>query len=155
MKDDYDGAEPSGNSVAVLNLLRLAQLTGNHEYRAAADKALDAFSTRMEGAPTGVPQMLASYLFSLEKPRQIVIAAGAGDPYAGEMLRVLHRRFLPNKVSLLVNDASRDFLSSHNPAIGQMNQIDGRPAAYVCEDFACQLPTSDPARLAELLGSER
>ena len=155
MKDDYDGAEPSGNSVAVLNLLRLAQLTGNDEYRASADKALEAFAMRMRGAPTGVPQMLASYLFRLEKPRQVVIAGEPGDPEAVEMLRTMHSRFLPNTVSLLVNDRSRELLSSYNPVVAEMNPINGKPSAYVCENFACQLPTSDPERFAELLGSHR
>jgi hypothetical protein len=155
MKDDYDGAEPSGNSVAVLNLLRLAQLTGNHDYRAAADKALDLFATRMHSAPMGVPQMLVSYAFSLEKPRQVVIAGEPGDPATVEMLRILHGRFLPNKVSLLVNGRSHEVLSSFNPVIGQMTQVDGKASAYVCEDFACQLPTPDPARLAELLTLKR
>jgi uncharacterized protein YyaL (SSP411 family) len=152
MKDDYDGAEPSGNSVAALNLLRLAQLTGNDECRAAAQRVFDAFATRMHGAPMGVPQMLASYAFSVDKPRQVVIAGDAADPGTQEMLGILHARFLPNKVSLLVNDRSREIVSTHNPVIREMRQIDGKATAYVCEDFACQLPTTEPGRFAELLG---
>jgi hypothetical protein len=99
--------------------------------------------------------MLVSYAFSLEKPRQVVIAGEPGDPATVEMLRILHGRFLPNKVSLLVNGRSHEVLSSFNPVIGQMTQVDGKASAYVCEDFACQLPTPDPARLAELLALKR
>ena len=72
MKEDYDGAEPSGNSIAALNLLRLARLTGRAGFQESADRALAAFGSRIAAAPVGVPQMLAAYEFRLAPHRQVV-----------------------------------------------------------------------------------
>jgi uncharacterized protein YyaL (SSP411 family) len=63
----------------------------------------------------------------------------------------LHSRYLPNKVALLVDDESRAALASYNPEIGEMKPVDGKPSAYVCENFACQLPTSDLNHFEKLL----
>ena len=86
MKDDYDGAEPSGNSIAVLNLLRLAEMTNREEFREAAQKSLRAFASRMAGIPSGVPQMLVAYDFSLAKPKQIILVGARSTPDTAEML---------------------------------------------------------------------
>src|SRR5262249_55742686 len=75
MKDDYDGAEPSGNSIAILNLLRLAQFTGDSEFAAAAHRALDAFASRINNAGLAIPQMLVAFLFSRSKPKQIILTS--------------------------------------------------------------------------------
>lgn len=152
MKDDYDGAEPSGNSVAVLNLLRLASMTGRAELRASAERALEAFSGRLMTAPVAAPQMLAAYEFSQAPPREIVIVGEKSSPDTLALLKLLHARFLPNAVSLLVDSGeARRLLSSGNPAIAEMRELDGRAAAFVCENYACRLPVSDPAQFAELL----
>ncbi len=151
LKDDYDGAEPSGNSVAVLNLVRLGQMTDSPQFRASAEKAQTAFASRMLQTPIGVPQMLVAYEFSLAKPKQIILV---GDPSATdtrELLSIVNRRFLPNKIVLLVDEASRKILSAYLPVIETMTRLDGKATAYVCENYACQLPTADPAKFAELL----
>ena len=95
MKDDYDGAEPSGNSVALLDLLRLAHLTDRAEYRQAADRTLDALMPKMSSQPVAVPQMLVGLDYSLAAKREVVIA---GDPSAKPtraLLNELRSRFLP------------------------------------------------------------
>jgi uncharacterized protein YyaL (SSP411 family) len=152
MKDDYDGAEPSGNSIAVLNLLRLAQFTGDAEFHRSAQSALDAFSSRMSGVPSGVPQMLAAYDFSLSKPKQVVLAGDRNAPETRELVRVLHARFLPDKIAMLVDGESRPVLAGYIPAIEGMQPLGGKSTAYVCENYACQLPVSEPDRFAGLLG---
>jgi uncharacterized protein YyaL (SSP411 family) len=68
IKDDYDGAEPSGNAIAMMNLLRLAQMTDRADLRESADKALRAFASRMTAVPVATPQMLVAYAYSLSKP---------------------------------------------------------------------------------------
>jgi hypothetical protein len=134
-KEDYDGAEPSGNSVATLLLLRLAQMTGNEKYRQAAEKTLTAFENHMRRAPHAVPQMLCALDFHLAEPKQVILTSP--DP---ALLRAIRSRYLPNKIVMI--DASRP-------------QVDGKPTAYVCVDFACQLPTNDPATLANQLPGEK
>ena len=138
MKDDYDGAEPSGNSVTALNLLRLAEATGREDFRDAARRLLRAFAHKAGAQAVAMPQMLAAYEFSLSTPKQIVLAEGAG---LDALLRVLHARFLPNMIVLAAADAPDRAMSATG----------GAATAYVCENFTCRLPTSDPETFARLL----
>jgi uncharacterized protein len=144
MKDDYDGAEPSGNSIAAMDLLRLANFTDNHELRDAADRTLRALSRRIAAQPPAVPQMLVAFGESLAKQRQVVIT---GKPKA--LLQAVNARFLPHSILLVINSAeTRAKLSRHLPSLSGMT---GDGQAYVCQDYTCQLPTSDVGRLVELL----
>ena len=138
LKDDYDGAEPSGNSVMVLALLRLARITGKSDFRAAADRALEAFSGRMLAGGAGLPQMLVAQMFAMGKPMEIVLA-GPRDRQA-EMLAEIRKRFLPNAVVMQASEAPE-----------AMPAIDDRATAYVCENYACKLPVTEAVALAELL----
>jgi hypothetical protein len=151
IKEDYDGAEPSGNSIAVLNLLRLAQITDRADFRAVAARALEAFGSRMVTAPVGVPQMLVAYEFSTAKPRLIIVAGERDAPDTGRLLAVLRSRFLPHGIVLLVNAESHAAISRYLPVVAGMQPIGGQAAAYVCEDYTCQLPTADAARFGQLL----
>jgi uncharacterized protein YyaL (SSP411 family) len=149
MKEDYDGAEPSGNSIAASNLLRVAQMTDRKDFREAAGRLLRAFAPRITASPVIAPQMLAAYEFNLSKPKQIVFVGTAG---LQNLLRELNSRFLPNKIVLLVDgEASRKALSAYLPVIGTMTEKQGQATAYVCENYACQLPTADVKKFAELL----
>jgi uncharacterized protein YyaL (SSP411 family) len=141
MKEDYDGAEPSGNSIAVLTLLRLARITGNDAFRESGERALRAFSGHLRQIPSGVPQMLVALMYHLSPPKQIVLAGAPADT----LLDVIRSRFLPFHTLMRAMPLS---MVEH---IRSLHEVDGRPAAYVCENFACQLPVSDPERLAPLL----
>ena len=140
LKDDYDGAEPSGNSGMALLLLRLARMTDRADFRRSAERTLQAFSSRLEDAGTGVPQLLVAHAFALAKPREIVLAGPADDAVMREMLSTIRRWFLPSAVVMRAEQAGRDM-----PAVG------GLPTAYVCENFACQLPVTSVSALDELL----
>jgi uncharacterized protein YyaL (SSP411 family) len=150
MKDDYDGAEPSGNSVAALNLLRLAHIVGDSKAGESAAGTLRAFGSRIRQTPTGVPQMLVAAMHSVTPPRQVVIAGDhqGADPF----LRALYERFLPfHNIILIDSDVARSYFSRNNEAIGGMTPIDGKTAAYVCENYACQLPVTSVDKFVELL----
>ena len=151
MKEDYDGAEPSGNSIAVLNLLRLSDMTGRSEFADSAARALEAFGPRMLAGPAGVPQMLAAYAFSLAKRKQIILAGERETPDTQRFLGALHARFLPYKAVLLIDGESREALAGHLPAAGAMTSLDGRTTAYVCENYACKLPTTSVEEFGRLL----
>jgi uncharacterized protein YyaL (SSP411 family) len=149
MKQDDDEAEPSGNSVAACNLLRLAQMTDRKDFHGSADRVLRALAKRIEAQPGASPQMLAAYEFSLSKPKQIVLVGTAGLPV---LLHELNSRFVPHKIVLLVDAGpSRKALAAYLPVIETMTEKDGKATAYVCENYACQLPTADPKKFAELL----
>ncbi len=149
IKDDDDEAEPSGNSIAACNLLRLAQMTDRKDFHDSADRLLRALAKRIEAQPAASPQMLAAYEFSLSKPKQIVLVGTTGLPV---LLRELNSRFVPHKIVLLVDGVpSRNALAAYLPVIETMTEKNGKATAYVCENYACQLPTADPKKFAELL----
>ncbi|MCI0745814.1 MAG: thioredoxin domain-containing protein [Verrucomicrobia subdivision 3 bacterium] len=145
VKEDYDGAEPSGNSVAALALLKLSALSGRTEYRAAAEKTLRLFSERLQKMPQAVPYMLMALDFSMEEPRRAVIAAH--DPNsrdARELVRASHSVLQPRKVVLGTTGPVEPFAQTLKPK-------DARATAYVCTGTACQPPTHDAAKLRDLL----
>jgi len=151
-KEIYDGAVPSGNSVAMLSLLRLSRLTGNHEYEELADKIGQAFSVQVNRQPAAYAMLMAALDFVIGPVYEVVVV---GDPCAQdtvEMLKALRSRFIPNKVVILV-DSGKD-----SPAIFQLaeftkilSSIEGAATAYVCANQSCDLPTTDAARMLDLL----
>jgi uncharacterized protein len=147
VKEDYDGAEPSGNSVAAMNLLRLARMTNRAEFRESAERAFAAFGTRLSHAPVAIPQMLAACEFALGEPREIVFAGERGSGPLNELLRELHRRFVPNKVVLHAGPA----LAGWVPGIEEMKARDAEASVYVCRNYACQLPVSTAAEFGALI----
>jgi hypothetical protein len=152
IKEDYDGAEPSGNSMAVLNLLRLAEITHSEDFRKSAERALAAFAPRMMAAAMGVPQMLVALEFSLSKPKQIILAGERSASATLQLRRVVDTLFVPNKVVVLIEgNESQAMLSAYQPIIAGMEACKDRATAYVCENYTCQLPVSDPEKLAGLL----
>ena len=136
LKDDYDGAEPSGNSGMVLALLKLARMSGREDFRMSAERALQAFAPRFAAAPTAAPQMLVARMFATGRPMEIVLAG----PQDNGMLQAIHGRFLPDAVVMRAAQAPL-----------AMPALDGKPTAYVCENYACKLPVTDDQSLRELL----
>jgi len=152
MKDDNDGAEPAASSVAALNLFRLAQFRDDKQKSERARKTIDAFATTLSHFPTAMPQMLVSLDAALSKPRQIVIAGKKDAPETKALLREVNGHFLPKTVLVLADGADgQKYLGEKNDAIRAMSPINGKSAAYVCENFTCKAPVTDPAELAELL----
>jgi len=140
LKDDYDGAEPSGNSGMALLLLRLARFTGRDDFRKSAERTLQAFGRRLGAAPSAMPQMLVASIAAAAPLMEIVLAG----PVNSGMLAAIRERFLPNAVIMRAEDAPVAM-----PAIG------GVSTAYVCENYACQLPVTDVGSLTELLSRHR
>ncbi len=153
MKEDSDNAEPAASSTSAQNLLRLSQITGDTAMRERAVKTLAAFSATLKAHPATLPQMLCALDASLAKPRQIVIAGPRDAAPTRALLREVHTHFIPNKLLLLADGgAGQEWLGERLEFVKTVTPIRGNPAAYVCENFVCQLPTSDVAKLHELLG---
>jgi uncharacterized protein YyaL (SSP411 family) len=152
MKDDNDSAEPAASSVAALNLLRLAQLRNDKTLGDRARKTIDAFAATVNHFASAMPQLLVAVDFSLSKPRQIVIAGKADNEQTKALLYEVQRHFLPNKVLILADGGEgQKLLAEDNEAITAMSPLDGKSAAYVCENFTCKAPIDDPKVLRELL----
>ena len=143
-KDDYDGAEPSGNSVALLNLLRLSRMTDRPELEVSARKLIAAFDAKLRTSPYGMPQMLCSWEYDLAARREIVVA-GPAEPWT---TAALWSKFDPNRVVLHATPALLELRPVESRAA--MAAMSG-PAVHICENFACSAPARDPLALAALL----
>ena len=153
VKDDYDGAEPSGNSVATLALLKLAAITGRKDFKKPAEATLRLFAHRLRNSPQAMPFMLHALDFQLEEPRRVVVAGdppslrfGAASPSSAktrELLRAAHSVYQPNKVVLgnvgAVGEFARTLPAKDSPVV------------YLCTGNSCQPPTQDAAKVGEML----
>lgn len=155
-KDEYDGPEPSANSVSAMNLLRLWQVTGRQVWRDRADALFLSMTVRLTRSGTALPQLAVALDFSLSKPRQIVIAGRPGAPDTRAMLRLVHDRFIPNKILLLADGgAGQKQLAQWLPSLGSMRQLNGQATMFVCENYVCRLPTARVQTAAALLDGKR
>jgi uncharacterized protein len=152
MKDDNDGAEPAASSIAALNLLRLSRIYDDPKTAERAKETTNAFATILLQFPSGMPQMLIAVENSLGKPRQIVIAGKKNSPETKALLKEVHRHFLPNTIVILADaNEGQKYLGERNEAISAMSLVEGKPAAYVCENFTCKAPVTDLKQLSDLL----
>jgi len=143
VKDDYDGAEPSGNSVATLALLKLAAITGREDFRLPVQATLQLFADRLQNQPAALAFMLHSMDFWLDEPRRAVIVGEKDSAEIQKLLRAAHSVYQPNKIILGNTGAVQEFART-------LPAKDGA-AAYLCNGTACQPPTNDAARLKEML----
>jgi uncharacterized protein len=155
-KNMDDADLPSGNSVAALDLLRLASMTGSAALGKKGTATLNAFAGLVRKSPADHAAALDAVDFSLGPAYEVVIAGDSRAAATRAMLRAVTAPFLPDKVVLLrpTEDAS--------PAIAQLASytkyqlaVGGRPTAYVCRNYECKLPTNDPAKMLQLLSAER
>jgi uncharacterized protein YyaL (SSP411 family) len=149
MKEDYDGAEPTPSSVSVMNLLRLSHLVEDRDWTARIDRTLRLFGPRLEQLGRAVPMMGAALSTSLAGLQQIIIVGGEGER-AG-LMRVVARKYLPFALTIPLAEHVRDRVAAVMPLVSAMRPPEGGAAAYVCRNFACQAPVTDPAALEGIL----
>jgi hypothetical protein len=143
VKDDYDGAEPSGNSVATLALLKLAAITGREDFKRPAEATLRLFAHRLQHFPQAMPFMLHALDFSLQEPGRVVIAGDSNSPKACELLHAAHSVYQPNRVMLGNTGAVEEFT--------RMLPAKNGPVVYLCTGNSCQPPMQDAAKVREIL----
>lgn len=149
-KEVYDGAIPSSNSVAMLNLLRLGRMTGNTEWEEMADIANKLFAEDVRGAPTGFGAALQSVEFTSGDVQEIIIAGKRDAPETLSMVQSLRNQFLPGSVVLL-KEPEDEKIEELAPFLSGFEMKDGKATAYVCQNYSCELPTTDPQRMIELI----
>ena len=154
-REDYDGAEPSPNSVAAMNLLRLWQMTDRKDWHDKAEKTFAIFGNRLQEFPQALPQLVAALDFSLSKPKQIIIAGQPDAPCTRALLKLVHQRYIPNKILLLADGGpGQKQLAQWLPFVHSVTQKQGRATAYICENYVCKLPSADPQVVARLLDAK-
>ncbi len=151
-KEIYDGAVPSANSVAAMNLLRLGRITGDLGYIMRADMLWRSFSTSVQRAPFEYTRLLLSVDFGLGPSAEVVIVGKPGKEDVGKMFHALRKTFLPNKVVLFrPSTESLPGISSYATFTKDHTERNRQATAYVCVNQACQLPTNSPAEMLDLL----
>src|SRR5262249_14271074 len=141
---------PAGSSVAAGLLLHLAEL-GQEDLRALADGTLAAFADKLLQIPQALPQMLCALDTATRPGAQIVVAGEKGDPRTRALVAVVQKRYLPGRILLVADAATRAELGARMPWIAGMGELDGRPAAYVCRNHTCERPVTEPEALADAL----
>jgi len=160
-KPNYDGAEPTGASVAVLNALRLHTITGDTRWRTIAQRALRFYTPTLTEHPTALHEMLLALDYFVDTPREVVLVWPPseapfmiGESSLTPLLEPLRRLFLPNRVLLGASEGAEiEALANLAPLASRKMVLTGLPTAYICEHGSCQLPTTDPATMtAQLTG---
>ncbi|MFC1952394.1 thioredoxin domain-containing protein [Chloroflexota bacterium] len=153
-KEINDGAIPSGNSVAMLNLLRLGCITANADLENKAARIGQVFSESVNRSPAVYTQLMIAVDLAVGPTYEVVIVGDQRTIDTKEMLAEIHGHFLPNKVVILrpTNQSSSE-IDQIIPFIEGYTSIDGKATAYVCLDYSCKLPTTDRSTMLELLNS--
>jgi hypothetical protein len=148
IRDKYDGAEPTGNSVAAHNLLRLAQVLNMPEWQQMARRLVESFSEVINHYAPALPLMLSAWQRINDKSSQIVVAGKRGAEDTETLLRVVEGT--PKKPDLLLLADGADnqaYLAARLPFLNTVVRLEGKATAYFCSDFTCKMPTTDPAVL--------
>ena len=152
----YDGAIPSGNSVAMLNLLRLGRVTANTDYEEKAARIGRSFFASISQLPSACTQLMVAVDFAVGPSYEVVIAGDSQANDTKKILEAIRGQFVPNKIVVLrpidmklppIDDISR-FTKHHS-------SVDGKATAYICHNYNCQLPTTDISIMLGLLNSEK
>jgi uncharacterized protein YyaL (SSP411 family) len=153
MKEDYDGAEPTPTSVAALNLWRQGQLLHNDVLLDHARHAVKAFAHRLEAQPFGMPLLLTAATLLETPPIHLIVHSTNFDhPGMAPLLAAARSRYLPQLVVIVIADAaSREYFRSRHVVIENLPESVAEPTAYLCENYACRLPVTDPQELRKML----
>jgi uncharacterized protein YyaL (SSP411 family) len=151
-KPGHDGAEPSGASVALLDALRLHAFTSDDRWRQVAVRAFEAHASVLEQQPAALHEMLLALDFFTDESPEIVLVWPEGGAPPVDLVDLLRRTFLPNRVIAGTEEGARSAaLARTAPIVSGKVAIGGQPTAYVCERGACQLPAMEVETLASRL----
>ena len=146
-RDVLDNAQPCGGSVATDVLLKLAVITGNEDYRVKAATPLRTLRELMGRAPAGTGHWIATLDFYVSSPKEVIIIGPRDDSATTALMQIVNGGFFPNKV-LVGADSADDAGKYGLPLLEARGMVDGKPTAYVCQNYACQLPVTTPEEFA-------
>ncbi len=139
-RNAYDNAIPSGNSVAVHNLLKLSQFTGDLKLKEKAKQTLKLYANQMQRSPSGFAVLLSSLDYFWGKSKEIVIAGDRKSDLTLAMIKVVHQHYLPNKILAYADPEFKDNIQRDLPVIDGKISEDGQGKIFVCENYTCQSP---------------
>jgi uncharacterized protein YyaL (SSP411 family) len=145
--DGYDGAIPSGNSVVMMNLIRLARMTGDTKLEQRAAAITHTFSKEINRLPSAFTHMMSAFMLAGHRSYEVVLAGNRHSADGKAMLYAIRKHFIPNKVVLWQNNQLAK-LASYT---AEQKALEGKATAYICENFQCNLPATDPEQALKLL----
>jgi len=152
-KETYDGALPSGNSMALTNLLRVGRLTMKRDLEDLARQAMESFSGQLSSRPANFTQMLIALDFALGPSREVVIAGREDDASTRRMLEILNEKFIPNMVFAFrpekADQAKR--IQAVIPFLKNQRPLADKATGYICKNYVCNFPTTDIDEFQRLL----
>ncbi|PKN20963.1 MAG: thioredoxin domain-containing protein [Deltaproteobacteria bacterium HGW-Deltaproteobacteria-6] len=154
-KELYDGAIPSGNSIAFVNTLRLSRITGDVEMDERAHEVYRAFCGEADAMPTAFTQFLCGLDFAIGPASEVIIAGNLENSDTKSLLKVLRSHYVPNKIVVFRPESSaHPDIETIAPFVQSHASVNGQATAYVCSNFTCSLPTTDPQQMMELLNKK-
>ena len=155
-KELYDGAIPSGNSVAFLNALRIARITGDSDKDKRANEIYRSFRAQADAMPTAFTQFLCGLDFAIGPSSEVIITGNSEQSDTQALLTALRKSFVPNKVVIFLPEKSaQPNIETIAPFVQSHPVINGQATAYVCTNFTCALPTNNPQKMIELLNTNK
>jgi hypothetical protein len=152
-REIYDGALPSGNSVACLNLIRLAHMTGETHYEQRAAQLMRSFASDVSRAPSACTQLMSALDFAIGPSCEVILVADPDRADTQRMIEALRSGFAPRKVVLLHSSHDQRLGTRYLETFTQGLTIkEGKATAYVCCNRVCNPPTTDPGKVIELIG---
>jgi hypothetical protein len=151
LKEEYDGAEPAASSIAVLNLLTISHLTDDATMAEKVERTFGAFAGIMAGGGRAVPMMLSALSTHHIGVPQVMIAGERPGSDPSGLWAVVRRHYLPTAVVVPIDEAHRNALSRLLPWTEPLRTRDARATAYVCRQFACEVPATSPQELEKQL----
>jgi hypothetical protein len=152
-KEIYDGAFPSSNSVATLNLVRLSRITGDVDLGKKAEQVAGTFAKRIKAYPSAYTQFLAALDFIIGPSHEIVIVEGQNGKSSRSIVDAIHRQFVPNKVLLLRQaDRQSDKIAALAPFTKELGSQGDGPAVHICEQQSCQRTVTEVDQIETALG---
>jgi uncharacterized protein YyaL (SSP411 family) len=152
VRASQDSAVPSGASVAAYAMLRLAKMLDRPDYHEKARALLESHYRYLAEAPRAFPKMIVAVDFLVHPPHEIAVVGPMDAPGTAAFLEVVRRRFVPNKLVAWMDGDAAPGVNDGLPLLNGKTLVGGKPAAYVCKDYACQRPVTTPEELAEQLG---
>ncbi|XP_076243421.1 spermatogenesis-associated protein 20 isoform X2 [Calliopsis andreniformis] len=155
LKEVHDGAEPSGNSIAAENLLRLADYLDRNELKDKAVRLFEAFGHMLVQRPIAVPQLVSALVRYHDDATQIYVVGKRGAKDTDDLLHVIYKYLIPGRILLVADhDESDSILFRKNEHLRKMKSVDSQATAYVCRHRTCSLPVTNPEQLATLLNQQ-
>jgi uncharacterized protein YyaL (SSP411 family) len=152
-KEIYDGAIPSSNSVATLNLVRLSRITGDVDLGRKAEQVAGTFAKRIKAYPSAYTQFLAALDFIIGPSQEIVVVESQNGKNSRSMVEAIHRQFAPNKVLLLRSaDRQKDRIAALAPFTKELRSQGDRPTVHICEQQSCQRTVTEVDQIETALG---